>query len=132
MKTTDDFLNEQRLHEVSTKDKKATVQVFLYVLKSKITQADAAQMKRDLKRGIASNPYALGLMLDAAKKVENEVKAALHSDDEQDLRKLQKVLKRHFTDVSPVKYTIKAIDKYIATGKIPKISGKGGAVPAWR
>ena len=122
----------ERLHEVANKDKKATVQVFLYVLKSKIVQADQAQMKRDLKRGMASNPYALGLMLDAASKVEKEVHGVLHKDDEESLRKLQKAIKNRFNDVSPVRYTVKAIDKYLATGKIPKISGKAGAAPAWK
>lgn len=130
MKTTDDFLNEQQLHEIT--GKKATVAVFLMVLKSKIVQADAAQMKRDLKRGMASNPYALGLMLEAAAKVEKEVHSVLHNDDEESLRKLQKAMKHRFNEVSPVKYTIKAIDKYIDTGKMPKISGKAGAAPAWK
>ena len=129
---TDDFLEAAALHEVSTKGGKATVAVFLMVLSSKIVQSDAAQMKRDMKRGIASNPYALGHMLAAKDKVEAEVKSVLHNDDEESLRKLQKSLKRHFTGTSPVAYTSKAIDKYIATGKIPKISGKGGAAPAWK
>lgn len=132
MKSTEDFLEDHRLHEVATKDKKATVQVFLYVLKSKIVQSDRAQMKRDLKRGFPSNPHALGLMLDAAKKVEHEVHGELHKDDEASLRKLQKAIQRRFNDVSPVRYTVKAIDKYLATGKIPKISGKAGAAPAWK
>ena len=89
-------------------------------------------MKRDMKKGIATNPYALGHMLGAAQKVEAEVKGVLNNDDEESLRKLQKSLKHHFTGTSPVAYTSKAIDKYIATGKIPKISGKGGAAPAWK
>jgi hypothetical protein len=132
MKNTDDFLEAKRLQEVATKGGKATVQVFLMLLSSKLVQSDTAQSKRDMKRGIPTNIYALGHMLKAKDQVEADVKAVLHNDDEASLRKLQKALKHRFNEVSPVRYTIKAIDKYIETGKIPKISGRGGAAPAWK
>jgi hypothetical protein len=132
MKNTDDFLEAKRLQEVATKGGKATVQVFLMVLSSKLVQSDTAQAKRDMKKGIPTNIYALGHMLKAKDQVEADVKSVLHNDDEESLRKLQKAMKHRFNEVSPVRYTIKAIDKYIETGKIPKISGRGGAAPAWK
>lgn len=124
-------VQEGIFQEVSTRDKKATVRIFLLVLSSKITQADAAQAKRDAKRGIPPNIYSLGLMLEAVNKVEADVRSVLDNDDAESLGKLKKSIGRRFNMVSPVKFTLKAIDKYLATGKLPSIAGKGGASPVW-
>lgn len=108
-----------------------TVETFLHVLSANITQSDMAQEKRDRKRGISPNMHAMGLMMGAADKVRSAVKADLKSDDAKALGRLKKVIERQFTDTPMRKKTLKAIDKFMVSGKPPKYPSSATARGAW-
>jgi len=104
---------------------KGTVGVFLILLTSKITQADKAAQERSYKRpGGHFNIHALPLMLEAAQKVEDRMRAYKDRDDPEALERLKAEIKRSFNDVSPIRATIKQIDAFLATGKLPSLVRK--------
>jgi len=108
-----------------------TVQSFLSVLVSKLTQHDK---KLSMKQ---PNDYRLSHYLGAAQKVEKAVKAVLQADDAKALGKLKDALEKNFivSDMPPVKNVIKQIDVFMATGKKPtilaseRVAARGD--PAW-
>jgi len=104
---------------------KAPVKVWLFVLGSKLTQYDQRVSKNEAKRGNV-NIYRLGHLLKAKQEIEKSLKSILDKDDSQSLDRLKKEMDSHFTGLSPVNFVKRSIDKYIATGKLPKISGKAG------
>lgn len=108
-----------------------TVRGFLLILVGNITQSLAAQEKRDQKKGIPSNPHALGINLDVVHKIEGSMTKELDSSDPEDLVKLKAAITKKFNDTSPVRLTIKAIDAYLQTGKAPAYP-KGQAAPLWK
>lgn len=108
-----------------------TVSGFLAILRANLIQADAEQQKRDLKRKMTPNIYALGLMLETAEKVEKAMGSSLKSSEPEDLETLKKNIKRFFNDVAPIKKTVKTIEKFLSDGKPPKYP-TGGAQPIWK
>jgi hypothetical protein len=97
-----------------------TVKMFLMVLSSKITQYDKRVSVRD------PNIYRLGLLLEAHSKAEDAAKRLdiLDKDDADSLGKLKALISRNFTyDFPPAKNTVKQIDAFLATGKLPSLVG---------
>jgi len=112
--------------------KPGSVAHFLMVLTSKVIQADQRQEKADIKRGISVNIYRLGHFLKAIKDVQKGVSRVMGSTEKKDLLVLKQRISRAFTpQFSPSKFVQKAIDKYLETGALPKISGKRGTKPPW-
>jgi len=108
-----------------------TVESFLMILSANMIQADAAQRKRDMKRGQPGNPYALGHMMEAVGKVRSAMQSVLKSSEPEDLKKLKDVIVRNFTDFGARKKTLKTIDDYLTSGKVPKYP-VGGGKPIWK
>lgn len=107
-----------------SKKGRATVEVFLAVLTSKLTQYDMSESRKEMKRRIPTNIYRLGLLFEASEKVRNDMtkQKLLNEDTPEALEKLKKSLNTHFTrGFRPVKTVITRIDKYIQTGKIPSL-----------
>lgn len=100
------------------------VEYFIEYLKHKLTRWDMAEKKRAMKRGGWDNPYALGLLFGALEKVEKAIAPYAHSTDPADFQKLKQAIEREFTDFAPRRATLKAIDKYLATEKRPKLYGR--------
>lgn len=92
-----------------------TVGMFLVVLRSELTKWDAKYNR---------SPYGLGLMLEAAQAVEEEVTDVLDSADPTDLRRLAASIEDHFTKMRWRDSVLRQIEKYIATGKLPTLLGK--------
>lgn len=86
----------------------------------KLTQWDMQQRRRAMKRGEWDNPYALGIMLGAVERVKKGIASFAQSTDPADYEKLKKVLMSEVNDFPPRRATLKAIDKYLQTGKRPK------------
>jgi hypothetical protein len=90
-----------------------TVEKYLLVLSSKLTQYDMKESAKEMRRG-GMNIYRLGHLLKAAKSVENDVKALARREDPEAMAKLQQSLSRHFEDgFSPAR----AVKRQIAAGK---------------
>lgn len=113
--------------------KQATVRAFLAVLDSKITQWDQKETARVRKRGGSPNIYALGLLLGAAGKVKDAFRSKLESSDPKDLESLKAAINRAFNPgFPPAKNTIKQIQAYLDTGKMPSLVRKSAAEMASR
>ena len=110
--------------EVLQEAKKATVGVFLTLLTHKITRADMAQEKRDMKQGRPVNIHSLPLMLGQVGKVQGDVKGLEGKDDAESLGKLSQSIAKRFNAVSPIKYVLKAISDFLASGKMPMIRAR--------
>lgn len=117
----------QQLNEALSIGGKAPVKLWLTVLVSKLTQYDQRVSKAEAKRGRV-NIYRLGHLFGASNEVEKATKSIENNDDPESLKKLKAQLDRSFIPgaLSPVEYVKKAIDKYIADGTLPKITGKQG------
>jgi hypothetical protein len=110
-----------------------SVKHWMFILKSKITQADARQSKADRKKGIPVNIYRLGHWLKAAGEVEKALRGKEDSAEKKDLLKLKAALSKEFTpDSSPANFVKKGIDKFLSGGKPPKITAKGGTALVWK
>lgn len=109
----------QELAEKSLSD--GTVEVFLTVLSSYLTQYDQQVSKREMKRGRV-NIHRLPLLLQAADRVKSAVRPHLKKSDKESLGALKLALGKFF-DVSlpPVKKLIKAIDAFVDRGKKPSL-----------
>ena len=108
----------RRRSYLSEAKKQATVELFLLVLTSKIIQADKRSM-----RGKYYNPNALGLLLGVANDLKRKLSSVKGSSDPSDLKNLKKLLSTEFTsDYSPARFVIRSIDKYLATGAMPKLT----------
>ena len=98
----------------------ATVRSFMLVLTGKLTKYDVQVSRREMKRGIA-NIYRLGHLLEAAEKVEADMKRYMDRDDPKAMNALRKSLAKRFTEgFPPIKAVLKTIDAWETGGKIPK------------
>lgn len=98
-----------------------TVQTFLMVLRSKITQYDKRVSAIEAKKGRV-NIYRLSLLLRAAEQVEADMKRLLNKDDPESLEKMKASLEDHFVpNFPPVKATINQIDGFLQSGKKPTL-----------
>ncbi len=101
-----------------------SVEHFLQVLISKLTQYDKRQM-----RGKYYNPNALALYFDASEKVRAALAGSWDSSEEADLLKLKKALSRFFTgDFSPAKAVKKQIDQFLSKGTRPSLTRRSSMV----
>lgn len=96
------------------------VSFWVQYLTHKVTRWDMQQKRRAMKRGSWDNPYALGLMFEAVEQVKKGIASFAQSTDPADYEKLKKVLMSELNDFPPRRATLKAIDKYLQTGKRPK------------
>jgi hypothetical protein len=95
---------------------KPTVEGFILYLTGALTQYDQRSSKR---RGY--NPYALGHYMKAVGQIESDVAKHKKSQEPEALEALKKAIGHRFfvNDTPPAKKTIKAIDDFLATGKVP-------------
>lgn len=91
-----------------------TVEAFLFMLTSRLTQYD---MRLSMKDG---NIYRLGLLFAALEKVRKDVQDVAKSQEPQALEKLKQSLNTRFKTLKPVDRTIRDIDAFLATGKTPR------------
>lgn len=101
---------------------KPTIEHWLFILRSKLTQYDMATSKREAVRGRV-NTYRLGLLFGAADRVQEDLASALHRDDAESLKKLRASIQKRFivSDMPPARNVLKQIDAYEQTGKLPSI-----------
>ena len=93
----------------------ATVSAFLAVASSKLTQYD---QRLEAKQ---PNRYRLGHYLGALDKVRQDVKDVLNDDSPDALGRLRASLMRQFDTLPPITATIKQINDYLTTGKLPRL-----------
>ena len=91
-----------------------TVEAFLFMLTSRLTQYD---MRLSMKDG---NIYRLGLLFAALEKVRKDVLDVAKSQEPEALERLKQSLNTRFKTLKPVDRTIKDIDAFLATGKPPR------------
>jgi hypothetical protein len=104
-------------HQAGTLD--GTVKSFLFVLRSKLTQQDMKDEKKN------PNPYRLGLLFQAATKVEDMVKPYLDRDDEEAMDKLEAALKRNFNPgFPPLNNLLRQIKAWKENKKTPSITAR--------
>lgn len=99
-----------------------SVESFLLVMQNQLIAQDKTEMKRALRARRPDNPYRLGLFMKALNAVRDDVKDIMHNEDKESLERLKTSLSRHFTTFPPYNRTIKAIDKFITTGKKPTLT----------
>lgn len=101
-----------------------TVNTFLLVLTSKLTQYDMAQTAREMKHG-RGNIYRLGILFETQDKVRKDVSTVLEHSDAAAMRQLKESLgKRFASDFSPVRNVVKQIDSWLNDGRRPSIVRK--------
>ena len=99
----------------------ATVECFLLVLTSQLTQYDVRETRREMKRG-GGNIYRLGLLFEALERIRSGVSQYLDRDDREAMQALRAAMLSHFTPgFSPVRNVEKQIDKWLLQGIAPTI-----------
>jgi len=99
----------------------ATIDFWSIYLTHKLIAYDRKESAKEAKRGHV-NIYRTGHLLGAAQKVSDAVKGMGDRHDEEALKKFSAAMNRFFEpSFSPIKAVQKAMDKYISTGKRPKI-----------
>jgi hypothetical protein len=93
----------------------ATVSAFLAVASSKLTQYD---QRLEAKQ---PNIYRMSHYLGALDKVRQDVKDVLNDDSPDALGRFRASLMRQFHTLPPITATIKQIDDYLTTGKLPRL-----------
>jgi hypothetical protein len=97
-----------------------TVDAYLTVLTSKLTQYDVRESAREAKRG-RPNIYRLGLLLQAQQRAEADVAGVRGRHDPEAMGELKRALGKHFTpDFSPVR----AVLKQVGSGKCSLVTGR--------
>jgi hypothetical protein len=94
-----------------------TVENFLAVLSSKLTQYD----ERVSRRERMPNIYRLGHYMKALGDVRDKVAGILERSDPEALTALKAVINRHFHDLPPTNNVLKQIDAWLASGKRPSL-----------
>lgn len=101
----------------------ATVEMFLHVLVSKLTQQDVKDTKREMAHGGRGNIYRLGLLLEAKEKVEREVSHFLNRDDPEAMEALKTALQRNFnSNFPPLNNVLRQIDLWLTKKKKPTLT----------
>jgi len=99
----------------------ATVECFLMILTSKLTQYDIRETRREMKRG-GGNIYRLGLLFEALEHVRSSVSQYLDRDDREAMQALRAAMLAHYTPgFGPVRNVEKQIDKWLLQGIAPSI-----------
>lgn len=94
-----------------------TVRAFIEVASSKLTQYDR---RLEAKQ---PNMYRLGHYLKALNNVREDVRDVMDDASPEALDRLRASFERRFRGLPPIIATIKQIDQYIATGKLPRLVG---------
>lgn len=98
-----------------------TVETFLMVLTSKLTQYDSAQCARESKRG-RPNIYRLGLLFEAQDRVRKDCEDCLGSNDPDSLERFRQSLRTRFTvPFAPATWVERQLDNWITKGAQPRI-----------
>lgn len=98
----------------------ATVGGFLAILKAHMTQWDMVQQAAAAKKNRNHNIYALGHLLGAVERIEQQVgSSAARSSDPEDLQKLRAAIPKFLHDAPYVRKTLKSIDEFLEKGKAP-------------
>jgi hypothetical protein len=92
-----------------------TVRAFIAVALSKLTQFD---QRLEAKQ---PNPYRLGHYFAALDKVRGDVADVMDDAGPEALGRLRASFDHRFTDLPPINATIKQIDQFLATGKLPSL-----------
>jgi hypothetical protein len=125
MTKLNEMLNDLRvLGEAKRTGIPGTVENFIMVMSSKLTQYDQRLSKGEMKRGGMPNIYRLGHFFKALDHVKTDTRSIAKSDKQADLEKLMASLGRRFTDFPPRRAVLKQIDQFIATGKKPSLVRK--------
>jgi hypothetical protein len=96
---------------------KGTVRAFIEVASSKLTQYD---QRLEAKQ---PNMYRLGHYLKALTNVREDVQDVMDDASPEALGRLRASFARRFNNLPPIVATIKQIDQYLATGKLPRLVG---------
>jgi len=100
----------------------ATVEMFLQVLVSKLTQQDAKEYASETRRGGGGNIYRMGLLLEAAHKVEEDVTPYLKRDEPEAMNALiVSILHNFHSTYPPIKNVLKQIGNWTEKGKLPSL-----------
>lgn len=92
----------------------ATVSAFLAVAGSKLTQYDQKLSRTQ------PDIYRLGHFLGALKRVRQEMSSLLEDDSPEALIKLKRAItSQFFENLAPIRATLKQINQYLETGKMP-------------
>lgn len=94
-----------------------TVRAFIEVASSKLTQYDR---RLEAKQ---PNMYRLGHYLKALNNVREDVHDVMDDASPEALGRLRASFARRFNNLPPITATIKQIDQYLATGKLPRLVG---------
>lgn len=120
-KAADTLMNGMTVEAALTKDGRATVDLFLMILSSELTQYDKRLQSRE------PNIYRLGHFFKAADRAKERLKGKGDSDDPADLELLKKALTKSFAaDFPPVRRVIKKIDEYVEQGLEPMLGRRKG------
>ena len=94
----------------------ATVNSFITILAGKLTQYDDRQNKKHF------NVYRLGHYLEAVGKIREDTASYADRDDAEAMNALKRSIAKPFLveSMPPAKSTIKQIDEWLASGKLPK------------
>lgn len=92
-----------------------TVRAFLAVASSKLTQFDQKLQARQ------PNLYRLGHYFAALDKVRGDVQGVLDDASPEALGRLRASFDQRFHNLPPINATIKQIDQYLASGKMPRL-----------
>ncbi len=90
-----------------------TVEKYLAVLSSKLTQYDVRESGRETKRGGRPNIYRLGHLLDAAHQVREDVGSHRGATPEELERFRQSMMRRFDPAFPPVRKVLRQMDKGI-------------------
>lgn len=106
-------LAEKLLQEANN----ATIETFLTILASKLTQYDK---RMGSKRGY--NPNAMGLYLEALEEVRKDMRGLEHKDDIDSIVKLIRSVTRHFmADFPPAANVVKQAKLWATAQVLPKL-----------
>lgn len=105
------------LVEKLTEANSGTVDTFLTVLKSKLTQYDKSASSR---RGY--NPHAMALYLEAAQDVESDVAHVKYKDDADSIKLFIRSVMKHFDPVfPPIKNVLSQAQAFVSSGTLPRL-----------
>jgi hypothetical protein len=117
-----DAKTEAKLDEVSTKDGKATVAVWVEIMAGAVTSYDRRVSARERNPNI----HRIAHLLEAVHDIEKAMKSSLDKDDPSTLDRLVSEMKKAFIfergkfSIGALNKVVKKIDEYKRSGKLPK------------
>lgn len=115
----------EKLRAVAAKvtERKATVALFLEILKSYLTQYDQKEEQKERSKGYAVNIYRLGILFKALDEVRDELKPYMDDDSKEAMDKLKASMDEHFhvNQLSATRKLLKQIDAWVNDKKAPRL-----------